>query len=167
MKMFSAAAWTLVGLERLWQDIRYGARMLAASPAFTIVAVLSPAMGIEPTIGRSFRPEEDRVPGRDAVVVLGATMWKEEFGSDRAIVGRIIRINGTPFAVIGVAPSAFTGMNPIVRADFFVPLMMSAQGLGGNRAASLEARDSRNLTLKGRLKSGVSQQQAQLELNSL
>src|SRR5439155_1748506 len=81
-----------------------------------------------------------------------------DFGSDRAIVGRIIRINGTPFTVIGVAPSAFTGMNPVVRADFFVPLMMSPQGLGGNRAASLEARDSRNLTLKGRLKSGVSRQ---------
>ena len=43
---------------------------------------LFPLMGVEPTIGRAFRPEEDQVPGRDAVVVLGRTMWEQEFGSD-------------------------------------------------------------------------------------
>ena len=55
---------------------------------------LFPLMGVEPTIGRAFRPEEDQVPGRDAVVVLGRTMWEQEFGSDRAVLGRSVRING-------------------------------------------------------------------------
>ena len=49
---------------------------------------LFPLMGVEPTIGRAFRPEEDQVPGRDAVVVLGRTMWEQEFGSDPAVLGR-------------------------------------------------------------------------------
>src|SRR5258706_11329442 len=82
-------------------------------------------MGVEPTIGRAFRPEEDQVPGRDAVVVLGRTMWEQEFGSDAGVLGRSVRINGAAFTVIGVAPGSFTGMNQVVRSDFFVPLMMS------------------------------------------
>ena len=45
-------------------------------------------MGVEPTIGRAFRPEEDEVPGRDAVVILGRTMWEQEFGSDPGVLGR-------------------------------------------------------------------------------
>ena len=49
---------------------------------------LFPLMGVEPTIGRAFRPEEDQVPGRDAVVVLGRTMWEQEFGSDPRVLGR-------------------------------------------------------------------------------
>src|SRR4029450_5172082 len=48
---------------------------------------LLPLRGVEPTIGRTFRPEEDQVPDRDAVVVLGRTMWEQEFGSDRGILG--------------------------------------------------------------------------------
>ena len=86
---------------------------------------LFPLMGVEPTIGRAFRPEEDRVPGRDAVVVLGRTMWEQEFGSDRDVLGRGVRINGIDLTVIGVAPPEFSGLNQFVRSDFFVPLMMS------------------------------------------
>ena len=86
---------------------------------------LFPLMGVEPTIGRAFRPEEDQVPGRDAVVVLGRTMWEQEFGSDQAVLGRSVRINGNEFTVIGVAPPEFNGMDQFVRSDFFVPLMMS------------------------------------------
>ena len=55
------------------------------------------------------------------------------------------------------APSSFTGLNQYVRADFFVPLMMSSRLLADPKAGSLQARDARNLTLKGRLKAGVSQ----------
>src|ERR671919_2397030 len=72
-------------------------------------------MGVEPTIGRAFRPEEDQVPGRDAAVVLGRTMWEQEFGSDPGVVGRTVRINGADCTVIGVTPGTFTGMDQYVR----------------------------------------------------
>ena len=124
-------------------------------------------MGVEPTIGRAFRPEEDQVPGRDAVVVLGRTMWEQEFGSDPGVLGRSLRINGQPFTVIGVAPPGFTGLDQFVRSDFFVPIMMSPQIINDPQAASLESRDARNLTLKGRLKASVSQATAQSELTAI
>jgi predicted permease len=124
-------------------------------------------MGVEPTIGRGFRPEEDQVPGRDAVVVLGRTMWEQEFGSDQGVLGRSLRINGQPFTVIGVAPPGFTGLDQFVRSDFFVPIMMTPRLINDPQAGSLEARDARNLTLKGRLKAGVSQAIAQGELTAI
>ena len=65
-----------------------------------------------------------------------------------------MRINGNDLTVIGVAPSEFTGMDQYVRSDFFVPLMMSPRLISDPKAGSLEARDARNLTLKGRLKRG-------------
>src|SRR5262245_23776203 len=143
----------------------------AATPKITMGMIASsnllPLMGVEPTIGRTFRPDEDQVPGRDAVVVLGRTLWEQEFGSDAGVLGRSVRINGAPFTVIGVAPGSFTGMNQVVRTDFFVPLMMSPRVINDKRTGSLEARDARNLRLKGRLKSGVTQAQAQSELTAI
>ena len=124
-------------------------------------------MGVEPTIGRAFRPEENEVPGRDAVVILGWTMWEQEFGADRGVVGRTVRINGVPFTIIGVGPASFTGMDRFIRYDFFIPLMMSPRVIADSKPASIEARDVRNLTLKGRLKPGVSQAQAQSELMTI
>src|SRR5687768_13368172 len=94
-------------------------------------------------------------------------MWEQEFGSESAVLGRAVRINGHDFTVIGVAPPSFTGMNQYVRSDFFVPLMMSARLLSDPKVGSLQARDARNLTLKGRLAAGVSQTQAQTELTAI
>src|SRR3984893_683233 len=126
-----------------------------ATPKLKIGLLISgnllPLMGVEPTIGRAFRPEEDEVPGRDAVVILGRTMWEQEFGSDPAVLGRRVRINGNELTVIGVAPPQFSGLDPVVRSDFFVPLMMSPRLISDARTSSLEARDARNLKLKGRL----------------
>ena len=134
--------------------------MLTSANMFTL-------MGVEPTLGRTFRPEEDQVPGRDAVVVLGRTLWEQDFGSDPAVLGRRVLINGGEFTVIGVAPPEFHGLDQYVRSDFFVPLMMSARLVSDPKAASLQARDARNLTLKGRLKPGVSQTEAQTELTTI
>jgi len=61
-------------------------------------------LGVEPQVGRGFRDEEDTVPGRDAVMVLGPGFWKHEFGGDPSVVGRVVRLNGTDFTVVGVAP---------------------------------------------------------------
>jgi len=142
-----------------------------ATPKLKIGLLISgnllPLMGVKPTIGRAFRPEEDEVPGRDAVVILGRTVWEQEFGADGGVLGRTVRINGVPFTIIGVAPASFTGMDSYVRYDFFIPLMMSPRVIADSRAASLEARDVRNLRLKARLKPGVSQAQAQSELTTI
>src|SRR5207249_1287901 len=62
---------------------------------------------------------------------------------------------------------SFTGMNQVVRSDFFVPLMMSPRVINDKKTGSLEARDVRNLRLKGRLKLGVTQADAQRELTAI
>src|SRR5262249_25251991 len=66
------------------------------------------AMGVEPELGRAFRPDEDQVPGRDAVVVLSHNLWKDDFASDRSILGRRVQLSGTEFSVVGIAPQRFT-----------------------------------------------------------
>ena len=134
--------------------------MLASGNAFR-------AMRVQPVLGRAFLPEEDRVPGRDAVVVLGHALWEQQFASDPSVVGRRVDLNGLPFTVIGVAPAEFTGLDQYVRADFYVPVMMAAVFFTDPKAASLEARDTRSFTLKGRLAPGVSQAAAQAELTTI
>ena len=124
-------------------------------------------MGIEPVLGRSFRPEEDQVPGRDAVAILAYAFWQRALGSDPSVVGRTVRLNGIPFTVIGVAPPEFTGLDQFVHANFYTPVMMSPRLASDPKRASLEARDARSLSIKGRLKPGVSQSQAQAELSAI
>src|SRR5262245_10249537 len=58
------------------------------------------AMGVKPILGRAFRPDEDQVPGRDSVVVLGHDFWRDQFASDPAIAGRTIRLSGLDFTII-------------------------------------------------------------------
>jgi macrolide transport system ATP-binding/permease protein len=124
-------------------------------------------MAVTPTIGRGFTPEEDRVPGRDAVVVLGRRLWDQEFGSDPSVLGQTVRLNGVECTIIGVAPAEFTGLDHFVRSDFFVPMMMSTRLISDPKRASLDARDVRNLNLKARLKPGVSQAEGQAELSAI
>jgi len=68
-------------------------------------------MDVPPELGRAFRPDEDTVPGRDAVVVLGYELWRMEFASDPNVIGKTVFLNNVPFTVIGVAPEPFTGSN--------------------------------------------------------
>lgn len=121
-------------------------------------------LGVEPKLGRSFTPEEDEVPGRDAVVVLGHDFWEKHLGADPAIIGRRVTLNGILFTVIGVAPQQFTGMNQYLRPAMFVPLMMFQKLAANPDWKMLTQRDDRELEVKGRLESGVSLAQARSEL---
>ena len=114
-----------------------------------------PVMGVEPELGRAFRPDEDQVPGRDAVVMLGHDFWQREFGADRSIIGRTIRLNGIEFTVIGVTPAGFTGLDQYIRYEFYAPLMMWPRLTSDPRVPPFEARDFRSLNIRGRLKPGV------------
>jgi predicted permease len=120
-------------------------------------------LGVEPQLGRAFREDEDQVPGRDAVVVLGPDFWKHEFASDPSVLGRTIRLNGADFTVIGVAPETFLGMQIFGRPDFYMPLAM-ARMFSINPQNFFEGRDDRELSVKARLKTGTTLRQARNEL---
>jgi len=121
-------------------------------------------LGVEPQLGRGFREDEDGVPGRDAVVVLGKDFWKHELASDPSVIGKIIRLNGTDFTVIGVAPETFPGMQVFARPDFFMPLAMARVFSTNPNKNYFEDRDDRELSVKARLKSDTTLEQARSEL---
>jgi len=122
-------------------------------------------LGIEPRLGRGFRPEENEAPGRDAVIVLSHELWEQEFESDQSIVGRMIRLSGLDFTVIGVAPESFTGMDQYVRPAFFVPAMMGPKLMPGTPEL-LTNRGNRQFNVKGRLKPGVTLAAASAEASA-
>ena len=126
-----------------------------------------PVMGVEPELGRAFRPEENLVPGRDAVIILDHDTWDKEFAGDRGVLGRKVRINGIEFTVVGVTAEKFSGVNRYLRPAFYVPIMMWARLTNNPQDKPLEARDYRHLTVKGRLKPGVTIRQAQAELATI
>ncbi|MGO9258103.1 MAG: ABC transporter permease [Bryobacteraceae bacterium] len=142
-----------------------------ASPELGLAMVVSgnffSTMGVEPALGRSFSPQEDRVPGRDAVLVLGHDFWEKHLGSDPGAIGRKLQLNGVEFTVIGVAPERFTGMDTFVRPGLFVPLAMLPRIGTEAQAKILEDRGARLFEVKGRLKAGVTLQRAEAELSAI
>src|SRR6266478_2213296 len=122
------------------------------------------ALGVEPRLGRGFREDEDQVPGRNAVAVLGPDFWNHEFASDPSVIGRKVRLNGTEFTVIGVAPETFPGMLIFGHPDFYMPLAMSRVFSTNLQKNFFEDRDDRELNVKARLKPSTTLQQARNEL---
>jgi macrolide transport system ATP-binding/permease protein len=119
-------------------------------------------LGLQPALGRFFLPDEDRVAGRDAVMVIAHDVWSDRFGGDPMILSRRVRLGGMDFEIIGVAPAGFEGMHLAVHPVYYVPNAMTT-ALFGAPPSALERRDSRGLAVKGRLKPGVSLAQARDE----
>jgi putative ABC transport system permease protein len=114
---------------------------------------------LRPALGRFFLPDEDRVPGRDAVIVLSHATWADQFGSDPTVIDRRIRLGGLDFTVIGIAPAEFSGMRLALPPAYYVPLAISV-ALPGYSQELLERREARFLDVRARLKPEVSFDQA-------
>src|SRR5579863_8800077 len=121
-------------------------------------------LGVRPILGRTFLPEEGTPPARAAVVVIGYAVWQSHFAGDPQIVGKTIQINRHPYSVIGVAPRDFTGCAPGLRAELWMPLPMDRDVWGPDRPAR---RGTFWLNVLGKLRPGVTKNQAQAELNLL
>jgi predicted permease len=125
-------------------------------------------LGVAPALGRAFLPEEDKVPGRDAVVILSHSFWERDFGSDPAVIGRHVWISGIPFTVVGVMPRDFLAFDETLTEDypdFFIPMMMGPRLWSDS--PMLKSREQRNLAVVGRLQPGVTIQTAQQEIATL
>jgi putative ABC transport system permease protein len=111
------------------------------------------AIGVSPMMGRGFLPE-DCVPGAPQVAVISYGTWQRVFGGASDVVGRAITLNDRPFTVIGVMPAGFS-YEPA--ADLWFPLQLR-----------IDARDrGRNYTVIGRLRPGMTIEQAQSETDRL
>ena len=130
---------------------------------FAATADLFETFRVLPRLGRGFRPEENLVPRRYAVVVLGEGLWRRDFSADPGVVGRRVRLNGIDFEVIGVVPDSFDGLFDLARPTFFVPLMMTPALERSIDDAQLSDRGRRTLAVKGRLRPGVTREAASAE----
>jgi hypothetical protein len=81
-------------------------------------------LGVHPTLGRSFLPEETK-DGRSHVILLSYGLWHEAFSADRHILGKTVHIDGVPYVVIGVMPPHFQFPMDEYRAEVWTPLERS------------------------------------------
>src|SRR5437773_6313991 len=123
------------------------------------------ALGVQPILGRGFRPEEGTGRNAHPVTVIGYRTWKDRYGGDPNIIGRTQYLNGVQHTIIGVAPEKFHGTFIGYSFSFWVPTSM--QETFDSTGYKLENRGARWIEGYAFLKPGVMRQQAQAELNSI
>jgi predicted permease len=115
-------------------------------------------LGVAAALGRTILPGEDQA-GHDHVVVLSDGLWKEKFGADPGILGRVVRINGNSYVVIGVMPSAFHLWD--FEARMWVPLAFSGEEIASS------GRKERFFRVFARIKPGITEKQAAAEMDTI
>lgn len=116
------------------------------------------ALGINPLRGSTFQPEHDQ---NGNVVMLSHDLWQRRFSADPNIVGKTITLNGQGYLVMGVMPATFEFPVQTEKVELWVPLVFTAE------EQSEELRGLHRLGVIGRLKPGVTEQQAQSEMTTI
>ena len=132
---------------------------IKGSPQRVVGAAVTPnlfsMLGVQPQYGRNFLPEEAQ-PGRDHEVILSHAIWRRVFAANPGIVGTTIRIDGTPYSVVGVMPDGFAYPS---EAEIWGPLAFAPDDLSENN------RGSHGLEVLGRIKPGLSLTQVQSDMD--
>jgi putative ABC transport system permease protein len=119
---------------------------------------ISPALmrvlGLPPVAGRAFTDDEEK-PGSTPVAMISEGLWKRRFGGDHTLIGRTVNLNGQATTIVGIAPAA---LSLISTGEVYTPLTIDP---------AKELRLNHVLVAFGRLKNGVSPQQAQAEMDSI
>ena len=129
-------------------------------PAELVSGTYFSVLGVSAALGRTFTPDDDRVPNGHPVVVLGYNYWKQRLGGDPAILGKRLTVNKHDMTVIGVAQAGFDGVELGHSPNLFIPFMMQPQVLIVGWTDMLKDRRTRWVNTFGRLKPGVTQTQA-------
>ena len=137
-------------------EMVYG--QLVSSNFFTV-------LGVEPALGRFFQPDEDKGGSGAPTVVISNSFWQRQLGGDRAVLGRVLVLNGASYTVIGVAPQSFAGVIIGSRHDFWTTLAMTSTLIHDQDRMGSDT--SSWLFGVGRLKPGVSKNEAQADLTVL
>jgi len=122
-------------------------------------------LGVKPVLGRTFLPEEDRVAGAQAVVVISYAFWTRRFAASRSAIGATLGLNNRRYTIVGVAPKGFHGPSALVSADLWVPMAMYPQMF--SMADWVNYRKALLFSVAGRLKDGVGRRQAEDNMKTL
>lgn len=122
-------------------------------------------LGVRPAVGRLLTQADDRVKNGNPVAVLSFNYWKNHFAADPHVVGQTLDINGHPFQILGVAAPAFESAIWGSPVDVFVPMTMKP--IVTPQSDELDQHNARWLNILGRLKPGVTREQAQAALAPL
>jgi predicted permease len=121
-------------------------------------------LGIKPVLGRFFHATDEHGSGSAPFIVLSYDFWSRQFNRSPSVLGQTIELDQHPFTIIGVAPQSFHGTDDFLWPDYWFPLLNAAQVTGGD---DLAFRDHYAFEVMGRLKPGVTAQQANDSLNAL
>jgi predicted permease len=124
--------------------------------AYAVTANFFPLLGVQPLLGRSIQPDEDK-PGAGKVVVISYGLWQQRYGGESNVIGRELLLNGEKHTVIGVMPSRFQFLESYVR--LWVPIGFSAE--------ELAERGGHYLSVVARMKPGVTFEQANAEIHTI
>jgi len=122
-------------------------------------------LGIRALIGRTLTPDDDRRSSPNPVIVISYQAWQNRFAADPSIVGKKVKLNGLGYTVVGVAPQGFFGTELLLSPEFWVPMAMEPQIEPGNNW--LDSAGTQNIWVAGRLKPGITAQQAEADINSI
>lgn len=164
-------------------DLRQGSRTLEGLAAYTDVEVALQAgdattriqtqvvtadyfqvLQVAAASGRVFAAGESVGEPR---LVLADHLWKRLFGGDPTLVGRAVTVNGTPFTVLGIAPPGFTGTDPALAAEAWIPLDLHGVVMPDFGPDLVASRDAQWLVGIGRRREGASRTQVAQELEAL
>jgi predicted permease len=123
------------------------------------------ALGVRPSLGRGFTPDEETGRNAHPVTVISDRLWKDRFRGDPAIVGKTQMFDGVVHTIVGVAPEGFYGTFVGYAFQFWVPASM--QETFDSTGYKLENRGERWIEGYARLKPGVSRAQAQQEISAV
>ncbi len=121
-------------------------------------------LGIQPALGRLFHQSDERGPDSAPYIVISYGFWRDRFNSDPHVLNSVINLDKHPYTVIGVAPADFHGTELFMWPDFWIPMVNEEQVEGGS---FLNERDDHQIYVIGRLKAGVTPQQAGENLNNI
>jgi len=122
------------------------------------------AMGIQPYLGRFFHSDDEKGKNSAPYVVLSYAYWHGHFHDDAGVVGRTVEINKHQFTILGVAPPAFRGTELFFAPAMWIPLVEQPTVEGHD---SLQYRGDHSGFVVGRLKAGVTANQAVADLNTI
>ncbi|HET9363474.1 MAG TPA: ABC transporter permease [Candidatus Angelobacter sp.] len=127
-------------------------------------------LGIRPLAGRFIGPQDANGSSPANVAVISYGYWQQWYGGNREIIGQSLRIEGVPFTIIGVAPKSFLGLRLGIASDVTIPLAGMTLFTGkrdGNAQRLFMNRKAFWLGMMGRLKEGVSLEQARAQIQVL